>query len=320
MPGRLEFSASGGLVGAPKNLSAIGAGDFRLNPLEDCVARIEYDGPVYLLTYEKLQAVLRNRFNFEIRLGERWRENLWPHVFDYYMRFGEWPLVRADYVRIFRNLLSTTRLNKVAGGADGKLEKVRRRVAAVALLRLASLSSARKLAVHTQRLTEALLASDSLPEIEAEMEMFRSLRSASKVIPLAGEHKEDALCLKVPFQLASPRRISLRGAAQVEYRQEYHEYFDRAFLCSLMELYPVSPVVLVEPAEIFAPRAQIPIDAGKKRVYGFTQSAPFICKGEDVSITPAEPTRHLLELKKQPPSGPAADPANFYLRAEGIEA
>jgi hypothetical protein len=284
--------------------------------------RVEYADPLYLIRYEKLHKTIRNRFDFGLELGSHRRENLWPYLFDYFMKTGEWPLKRKEYARIFLRLLQAVDSKwRQASKAPGLRRKLQARISSAVLTRADKRRSASRIAAGAGHITHQLISSEFYPELLAEMEMLRSVPSPQSVVPLAAENLNDEMRIKIPFEFAMPKRIMLFGVVKVDYKWEYGEFFDRTFLCSSLELYPNSPFVLEQYCKLFAQRAQVPLDEGNKKVYGIILDAPMICKGEGVKFELLKPRRRLFQRKSEKAkSSPADDPGNMRLRFLGTEA
>ncbi len=318
----LRLNASGGLVCSTGRMATIGSGTFRIAPMDVCRLTADYGSPVYLIKYSKLRNVLRNRYEFELLMGQGRRENLWPHLFDYFMKTGEWPLKRGDYAKIFRRILSASGKNRnPASRRDGWMGLARSRIASAALTRIDRARSAGRLAANAGHITHRLLSSEFYGDLLAEVDMLRSLPAVDSIVPLAAEFVDDEVRIKLPFEVALPRRIMIFGLTAVDYRWEYGEFFDRSFTFSSLELYPVSPFALAPHPTISARRAHVPLDAGAKKVYGVTLGAPLICKGEKVMLEILKRPRRLLGFRRRDPeAAAAADPTNIRVRLRGIEA
>jgi hypothetical protein len=284
--------------------------------------RVEYADPMYLIRYEKLHKTIRKRFDFGLDLGSQRRENLWPYLFDYYMKTGEWPLKRREYARIFLRLLRAVDAKwRQASPARGMRRKLRARIASAVLTRADKRRSANKIAAGAGHITHQLISSEFYPELLAEMEMLRSVPNTQSLVPLAAEYVNDEMRIKIPFEIAMPKRIMVFGVVRVDYKWEYGEFFDRTFLCSSLELYPTSPFVLDQYCKLFARRAQVPLDEGNKKVYGIILDAPMICKGENVKFELLKPKRSFFQRKRRSATpSPSDDTANMRLRFLGTEA
>jgi hypothetical protein len=318
----IHLAASGGLVSTPARLATIGSGAYRITPLDTVRIRVEYSDPVYLLKYEKLHKTIRNRFDFVLDLGAQRQENLWPYLFDFFMKTGEWPLKRREYARIFRELLHAVdaKWNQASPGT-GLGRNFRARVASAVLTRVDKRRSADRIAADAGHITHQLISSEHFSELLAEAEMIRSIPNVRSVVPLAAESVNDEMSIKIPFELAQPKRIMIFGAVRVDYRWEYGEFFDRTFLCTSLELYPTSPFVLDQSCRLRAPRAHVPLDEGTKKVYGIVLDAPMICKSEGVKLEVLKPRHRLFQRRRQNKSSSASDdPANLQVRFHGTEA
>ena len=318
----LSLSASGGLVCTPTRIATIGSGTFRVTPMDAARIRVEYGNPLYLLKYEKLHKTIRNRFDFALELGSHRRENLWPYLFDYFMKTGEWPLKRREYARIFRHLLRAVDSKwKQSSQVTGIHRKLHARISSAVLTRADKRRSADKIAAGAGHITHQLISSEFYSELIAEMDMLRSISNPQSVVPLAAENVNDEIRIKIPFEIAQPSRIMIFGVVRVDYKWEYGEFFDRTFLCSSLELYPTSPFVLEQFCKLFAQRAQVPLDEGNKKVYGIILDAPMICKGEGVKFELLKPRRRLFQRRHRNPTPSASDdPANLQIRFLGTEA
>ena len=318
---RIELAASGGLLGTPSVPSTIEGGTFRIKPLEACRLQAEYSRPMYLLSYSRLKDVLRNRFDLEIWIRPQWRANLWPYLFDFYMSYGRWPTWQSEYVRLFRRVLAKAKIGKIASaqGGDG-LDRVHARVIVAMLARFAVGRSAATLAAQATRIAHAFFNTEYFEELLAEMEMFESISVADSVIPLAGEYVEDEIWFKVPFEIVQAQKVSITGAMKVEHKRKYGDFFERELLCSYLELYPTSPIVIPPLATIRAPQARVPLDVGEKKVYGMTVSAPLTCKAEKVWMELLDPPKRFPKVVQRKKSAPAIDPTNLYFELFGTEA
>ena len=320
----IQIAASGGLLCTPKRIATIGTGVFKIVTMNLSPLRVEYRGPVYLLKYEKLRKVIRARYDLEIRLGPQWRENIWPHLFDCYMKNGEWPLKKKDYVKVFRELLAAVDSARMPAGdgTTGRIRRLRRRVASASLTRFDRARSAEKLAAGSDRITHKLLETEFFEELLAEMDMIRSIDDRQSIVPLVGECVRDEIRIRLPFEVAQAHRLMIYGPTRVEYMWEYGEAFSEKFLCSSLELYPTAALVLSPRAKILAPRMKVPLDDGGKHVYGITLDAPMICKGENVRLEfPEPPRQRFSSLRRQSPAhAPDIDPADMYVKLQGTEA
>lgn len=322
LEGNLHLAASGGLISTPTSLAAIGNGTFRIAPIDATRLRVEYSDPVYLLKYEKLHKTIRNRFDFELDMGSQLRENLWPYLFDYYMKTGEWPLKRREYARIFRSLLrAVDSKGKQSSRVSRVREKLRTRLTSALLTRVDNRRSADRIAADAGHITHQIISSESYGELIAEMEMIRSISSPHSVVPLSADNVKDEMRIRIPFEIAIPKRIVFSGLIKVDYRWQYGEFFDRTFICSSLELYPISAFVLQQYCKVFAKRAYVPLDEGSKKVYGIRLDAPMICKGKEVTFEILKPPRkRLLRSRRNAPRPTSGDPTNMRLRFLGTEA
>ena len=323
LSGDLSLAASGGLISTPTSLSAIGTGSFRITPIDVVRIRVEYRDPLYLLKYDKLSGTLRNRFDFELDMGSGMSENLWPYLFDYYMKTGEWPLKRREYASIFRSALRAVDSKWMQRSQTiSSREKLRARVRSALLTRLDKRRSADALAAEAGHITHQIISSEFYGELIAEMQMLRSIPSPQSVVPLAVERADDEIHIKIPFEIAQPKRIMIFGVVKVDYRWEYGEFFDKTFICSSLELYPQSSFVLQEYCRLIARRAHVPLDEGAKRVYGIRLDAPMICKAQKVKFEFLKAPGRFLPLKRPGETRPLppTDPTNLRLRFRGTEA
>ena len=323
LSGDLLLAASGGLISTPTSLSAIGSGTFRITPVDVVRLRVEYRDPVYLLSYDKLHRTIRSRFDFELDMGSGLSDNLWPFLFDYYMKTGEWPLKRKEYADIFRSFLRAVDSKWSQSSRNVRApQRLQARIKSALLTRLDKRRSAGTLAAEAGHITHQMISSESYGELISEVQALRSISSPHSVVPLSADNVKDEMRIKIPFEIAIPKRIMFFGLIKADYRWQYGEFFDQTFICSSLELYPTSSFVLQEYCKLIAQRAHVPLDEGGKRFYGIMLDAPMICKGQRVQFELLKPPRKLFASKRRKASGPSppSDPTNLRLRFQGTEA
>jgi hypothetical protein len=282
----MVFAATEGMRRSGSSLFTLGKGKYIITPVGSCQVFERFTDSFYVLSYRRLADIMRTRYAFTVRLRPDWEENLWPYLFRFFMRYGDWPLRISDFERIFRSVLRRANAS-VFSTPDSltRLQEIRHQVSAEAMIRIGRRRSARLLArENAGAIIRELVRPDFSRHALVEMEAFRALNVRDGIIPLVGEFYEDETRLKVPFEIARPARITIRGQCTVEYMWEYGDQFEDGDLCSLVELTPEFPMPLPDGLKVHAARTQIPLDFGEKTAYGTSFEAPLICKGEDAKM------------------------------------
>jgi hypothetical protein len=315
----LQLEASGGLFGMRRSLTTIGSGVFRIIPLRLCRIRAEYSSPTFILKYEKLRDILRTRFEFEVDILPWWKENLWPYLFDHYVKYGEWPTTKNEYRTIFLELLTERDLDKKEqpeadtragaapkGGDVSELSHKER-------IRLAGM-----LAEDARFLTDRLVSSKFFDLGLAAVELFTKILDTESLVPLKGEFLKDSFRIRFPAEIATARRILILDKARVEFRWKYGEFFDRRFHSSMLELYQPPTFVLPSYAWIYAPRMQLTLANESRKKYRHGRTPPLILKGENVSFELLkEPQRkHSRLALRRRSGGSSKNPTDLNIRVQ----
>jgi hypothetical protein len=297
----LLIEAKGGLLHTPKSLFTLGRGTFRIRPIHDCQVSTVFPEPVYFLSYRKLAEILRDRYVLKIALLPDLQVNLWPYLFAFYMKHGQWPNRTRNFARFFRIILSKADIAALSRSRAGtRLQRIREEVSLAAMLRVGRARSASVLARENgEKIIQKLVAADFYQEALAEMDAFFSLKRRGGIVPLEGEFSLDEIRVKAPFAVAVAERLTIEGRCIVEFMWEYGEYFDGGMFCTFVELSPRTAAALPGHLKVYSAKAHIPLDFGQKAAYGTTFPAPLICKGEEATIHlsngPVGRLRHLKE-------------------------
>lgn len=316
----LALRALGGFFDMPNRLSTIGKGAFWVTPQKTARIRAEYNRPVFLLKSDKLEGILRNQYEFNVTLLPDWRENLWPYLFDYYMRYQQWPLSKRDYSEFFRRILPDIGGRKIKQmPKSGFARRLRARVSAL-LTQPDTGQLVDGLAAGAGHITHDLLQSDFFAEALAEVDMFSSIAGVPSIVPLAVGYIRDEMCFRIPFEIVQAQRLMIDGLVRVAYQWEYGEIVDTSFVSSSLELYPTSTIVLSPRAKVYARRMQLPLDGGNMKTRETSRNAPLICNGENVKLEVLESSHGSSRISGRRRTAPPADTANLHVRLQGIEA
>jgi hypothetical protein len=282
----MVIEAKGGLLHAADSIYTLGKGTFRIVPAGACDVSATFFQPVYFLSYRRFLEVLRDRYVFTVELRPNWRINLWPYLFAHFIRSGKWPDRAQDFVRFFRHILKEGDIAALSrSNAQTRLQRIRNTISITAMLRIGRNRSALILAKeHAEKIIQRFVEADFYSEMLAEMDTFSSLKRRGGVIPLLGEHAQDEIRLKVPFQIGVADKLTVEGRCTVEFMWEYSEFFGSNIACGFVELTPAIPVALPNRLKVYTAKTHIPLDSGHKAAYGVTFAAPLICKGEDATL------------------------------------